>query len=92
MSKTVAARREVQPRVFLKSSLYGLVISNAPLGGRRIDGLEEAIEARGARVFYLPPYSPDFNPVVQLWKAIASFLKTVFKGECKAYLANSGYA
>ena len=26
-----------------------------------VDGVEEAIEARGARVFYLPPYSPDFN-------------------------------
>lgn len=74
-------------------------------------GVEEAIEARGARVAYLPPYSPDFNPieqlfarlksflrkmkartVEQLWKAIASFLKTVSEGECKAYLANSGYA
>ena len=61
--------------------------------------------------FYLPPYSPDFNPIEQLFaklkaflrktkartvdrllKAIASFLKTVSKGECKAYLANSGYA
>jgi transposase len=76
-----------------------------------VDGVEEAIEARGARVFYLPPYSPDFNPIEQLFaklkaflrktkartvdrllKAIASFLKTVSKGECKAYLANSGYA
>jgi len=76
-----------------------------------VDGVEEAIEVRGARVFYLPPYSPDFNPIEQLfaklksflrkakartverlWKAIASFLKTVCKGECKAYLANSGYA
>src|SRR5215469_4792103 len=62
-------------------------------------------------LFYLPPYSPDFNPIEQLFaklkaflrktkartvdrllKAIASFLKTVSKGECKAYLANSGYA
>jgi transposase len=76
-----------------------------------VDGVEEAIEARGARVFYLPPYSPDFNPIEQLfaklksflhktkartgdrlWKAIASFLKTVSKGERKAYLANSSYA
>jgi transposase len=76
-----------------------------------VDGVEEAILARGASVFYLPPYSPDFNPIEQLfatlksflrkvkartverlWKAIASFLKTVSKGECKAYLANSGYA
>jgi transposase len=73
-----------------------------------VDGVEEAIEARGARVFHLPPYSPDFNPIEQLfaklksflrkakgahrWKAIAAFLKAVSKGECKAYLANSGYA
>jgi len=32
-----------------------------------VDGVEEAIEARGARVFYLPPYSPDFNPIEQLF-------------------------
>lgn len=75
-----------------------------------VDGVEETIVARGARVFYLPAYSPDFNPieqlfaklksflrkmkartVEQLWKAIALFLKTVSGGECKAYLANSGY-
>ena len=75
-----------------------------------VDGVKEAIEARGARVIYLPPYSPDFNPIEQLFaklksflrktkartvdrllKAIASFLKTVSKGECKAFLANSGY-
>jgi hypothetical protein len=30
--------------------------------------------------------------VERLWKAIASFLKAVSKGECKTYLANSGYA
>ena len=29
--------------------------------------------------------------VEELWRAIASFLKGVSKGECKAYLANSGY-
>jgi len=76
-----------------------------------VDGVEEAIEARGAYVSYLPAYSPDFNPieqlfaklksflrkvkartVEQLWKAIALFLKTISKNECKAFLANSGYA
>jgi hypothetical protein len=29
--------------------------------------------------------------IEQLWRAIASFLKGVSKGECKSYLANSGY-
>jgi len=32
-----------------------------------VDGVEEAIEAHGACVFYLPPYSPDFNPIEQLY-------------------------
>jgi hypothetical protein len=29
--------------------------------------------------------------VEELWRAIASFLKSVSKEECNAYLANSGY-
>jgi hypothetical protein len=29
--------------------------------------------------------------IEELWKAIFSFLKSVSKEECKAYLANSGY-
>ena len=40
-----------------------------------VDGVEEAIEARGASVFYLPPYSPDFNPIEQLFAKLKSFLR-----------------
>ena len=29
----------------------------------KVDGIEEAIEARGAIPFYLPAYSPDLNPI-----------------------------
>ena len=32
----------------------------------KVDGIEEAIEARGAIPFYLPAYSPDLNPIEQL--------------------------
>ena len=42
-----------------------------------VDGVEEAIEARGASVFYLPPYSPDFNPIEQLFAKLKSFLRKV---------------
>jgi hypothetical protein len=38
-----------------------------------------------------PTLKKGARTVERLWKAIASFLKTVSKGECKAYLANSGY-
>jgi transposase len=76
----------------------------------KVAGVEEAIEARGARAVFLPAYSPDFNPIEQLfsklksflrktkartvdelWRAITSFIEGVSKGECKAFLANSGY-
>jgi transposase len=33
----------------------------------KVDGVEEAIEARGAIPFYLPAYSPDLNPIEQLF-------------------------
>jgi transposase len=32
------------------------------LNAHKVAGVREAIEAVGARVLYLPPYSPDFNP------------------------------
>jgi transposase len=32
------------------------------LGAHKVKGVREAIEARAARLLYLPPYSPDFAP------------------------------
>ncbi|PZP65784.1 MAG: IS630 family transposase [Methylorubrum populi] len=32
------------------------------LGAHKVAGVREAIQAVGAKVLYLPPYSPDFNP------------------------------
>jgi len=40
-----------------------------------LDGVEEAVEARGARVYYLPPYSPDLNPIEQLFSKLKSLLR-----------------
>ncbi len=45
-----------------------LVMDN--LSSHKIAGVREAVEARGARLFYLPPYSPDLNPIEQ---ALAKF-------------------
>ncbi|MBC6472841.1 MAG: transposase [Hormoscilla sp. GM102CHS1] len=37
-----------------------------------MEGIEELIVARGARIEYLPPYSPDFNPIEMLWSTVKS--------------------
>jgi transposase len=36
-----------------------------------------AIEATGARVEYLPPYSPDFNPIEKLWSKVKGCLRGI---------------
>ena len=43
----------------------------------KVDGVEEAIEARGAIPFYLPPYSPDFNPIEQLFAKFKAMLRKI---------------
>ena len=43
----------------------------------KVDGIEEAIEARGAIPFYLPAYSPDFNPIEQLFAKLKALLRKV---------------
>jgi hypothetical protein len=37
----------------------------------KVDGVEEAIEARGARAVFLPAYSPDLNPIEQLFARLS---------------------
>jgi len=37
--------------------------------------IREAIEARGARVVFLPPYSPDLNPIELCWSKIKAWLR-----------------
>ena len=37
---------------------------------------KELIEAAGCKLLYLPPYSPDFNPIENVWAVIKSFYKT----------------
>ena len=34
-----------------------------------------AIEAAGAEVWYLPPYSPDLNPIEKMWSKVKALLR-----------------
>lgn len=46
------------------------------LSTHKIRGVREAIEAVGARLLYLPPYSPDFNPIEPMWSKIKQILRS----------------
>lgn len=45
------------------------------LSAHKVPGVRQAIEAAGARLLYLPPYSPDFNPIEQLFAKLKALLR-----------------
>jgi transposase len=46
------------------------------LATHKIRGVRQALEAVGARLLYLPPYSPDFNPIEPMWSKIKQVLRS----------------
>ena len=46
------------------------------LQSHKAAGVREAIEARGASLLYLPPYSPDLNPIENLWSKLKQYLRS----------------
>jgi len=45
------------------------------LSAHKVCGVRERIEARGAQVLYLPPYSPDLNPIEKAWFKLKQYLR-----------------
>jgi transposase len=50
-----------------------VILDNAK--AHKVAGVRERIEGAGARVLYLPPYSPDLNPIEMAWSKIKQFLR-----------------
>lgn len=50
-----------------------LVMDN--LQTHKVRGVADAVAQRGARVIYLPPYSPDFNPIEMVFAKIKNELR-----------------
>ncbi len=51
-----------------------VVLDNLP--AHKVAGLAEIVAARGARLLYLPPYSPDFNPIELAFSKLKTWLRT----------------
>jgi transposase len=49
------------------------------LSSHKVAGVKEAIEARGATLLYLPPYSPDLNPIEKLFAKLKALLRKAAK-------------
>jgi len=53
----------------------GHVVVLDNLGAHKVEGVRGLIESRGAQLLYLPPYSPDFNPIEQAWSKVKQLLR-----------------
>ena len=62
------------------------------LATHKVAGVREAIEAAGARRRYLPPYSPDFNPIENLWSKVKQTLRRLAPRTDTALLRAAGRA
>jgi transposase len=50
-----------------------LILDN--LRSHKVAGVREAVEARNAQILYLPPYSPDLNPIEQTFAKLKALLR-----------------
>ena len=50
-----------------------VIMDNLP--AHKVSGVRQAIESVGARLLYLPPYSPDFNPIEMAFSKLKARLR-----------------
>jgi transposase len=53
----------------------GDVVVMDNLAAHKVAGVQDAIRAAGASILYLPPYSPDLNPIEQLFAKLKALLR-----------------
>jgi transposase len=62
----------------------GHIVVMDNLSSHKVDGVREAIEAAGARLEYLPPYSPDLNPIENAFAKLKALLRKYGERSVKA--------
>ena len=53
----------------------GMAVIMDNLPAHKVTGVRQAIEEAGARLVYLPPYSPDFNPIEMAFSKFKAALR-----------------
>ena len=62
-------------QVLAPTLVKGDIVFMDNLSTHRIDGVREAIEAAGAKLRYLPAYSPDLNPIEMAFSKLKTALR-----------------
>jgi transposase len=62
-------------QVLIPTLSPGDVVILDNLGSHKGKAVRQAIRARGAKLFFLPPYSPDLNPIEQAFSKLKTLLR-----------------
>lgn len=62
-------------KILCPTLLPGDIVIMDNLSAHKSPRVTSLIEARGASVLYIPPYSPDLNPIEKMWSKIKSILQ-----------------
>lgn len=62
-------------QVLVPELSHGDIVVMDNLGSHKGKAVREAIEAAGARLLFLPPYSPDFNPIENAFAKLKALLR-----------------
>jgi len=62
-------------QVLVPTLCEGDIVIMDNLGSHKGAGVKKAIEAAGATLLYLPPYSPDFNPIENAFSKLKALLR-----------------
>lgn len=71
-------------QVLVPTLSCGDVVVMDNLSSHKVKGVREAIESAGASVLYLPPYSPDLNPIEPAFSKLKQVLRSAGHRAAKA--------
>jgi transposase len=77
-------------RCLVPSLKQGDIVILDNLKPHKAKGVREAIEAAGAKLLYLPPYSPDLNPIELLFAKLKALLRKAAERSIEALWTRIG--
>lgn len=84
---------EIYIKYFLAPELgHGQIVVMDNLSVHKSKRVEQLIEAAGAKLLFLPPYSPDFNPIEEAFSKVKSTLRKLQSRTKEALLEATGQA
>ena len=65
------------PHILLPTLKAGDIVVMDNLSAHKNKEVRNLIESIGAQLWFLPPYSPDLNPIEKMWSKIKSILRAL---------------